>query len=81
MGEEEENDGVEINTDLNSIFDDVLMQKVLPRIEGDFEKCDKCLVKLGDRAERMEWKHSSEKIEFMIKRFGKDHSGFTSFWN
>ena len=81
MGEEEENDGVEINTDLNSIFDDVLMQKVLPRIEGDFEKCDKCLVKLGDRAERMEWKQSSEKIEFMIKRFGKYHSGFTSFWN
>lgn len=81
MGEEEENDGVEINTDLNSIFDDILMQKVLPRIEGDFEKCDKCLVKLGDRAERMEWKQSSEKIEFMIKRFGKDHSGFTSFWN
>lgn len=81
MGEEEKKDGVEVNTDLNTIFDDILMQKVLPRIEGDFEKCDKCLVKLGDRAERMEWKQSSEKIEFMIKRFGKDHSGFTSFWN
>ena len=81
MGEEEKKDGVEVNTDLNTIFDDILMQKVLPRIEGDFEKCDKCLVKLGDRAERMEWKQSSEKIEFMIKRFGNDHSGFTSFWN
>ena len=81
MGEEEKKDGVEVNTDLNTIFDDILMQKVLPRIEGDFEKCDKCLVKLGDRAERMEWKQSSEKIEFMIKRFGKDYSGFTSFWN
>lgn len=81
MGEEEKKNGVEVNTDLNTIFDDILMQKVLPRIEGDFEKCDKCLVKLGDRAERMEWKQSSEKIEFMIKRFGKDHSGFTSFWN
>lgn len=81
MGEEEKKDGVEVNTDLNTIFDDILMQKVLPRIEGDFEKCDKCLVKLGDRAERMEWRQSSEKIEFMIKRFGKDHSGFTSFWN
>ena len=23
----------------------------------------------------------SGKIEFMIERFGKDHSGFTSFWN
>ena len=81
MGEEEKKDGVEVNTDLNTIFDDILMQKVLPRIEGDFEKCDKCLVKLGDRAEKMEWKQSSEKIEFMIKHFGKDHSGFTSFWN
>ena len=81
MGEEEKKDGVEVNTDLNTVFDDILMQKVLPRIEGDFEKCDKCLVKLGDRAERMEWKQSSEKIEFMIKHFGKDHSGFTSFWN
>ena len=81
MGEEEKKDGVEVNTDLNTVFDDILMQKVLPRIEGDFEKCDKCLVKLGDRAERMEWKQSSEKIEFMIKRFGKDHSGFTSFRN
>ena len=81
MGEEEKKDGVEVNTDLNGIFDDILMQKVLPRIEGDFEKCNKCLVKLGDHAERMDWKQSSEKIEFMIKRFGKDHSGFTSFWN
>ena len=81
MGEEEKKDGVEVNTDLNVIFDDILMQKVLPRIEGDFEKCNKCLVKLGDHAERMDWKQSSEKIEFMIKRFGKDHSGFTSFWN
>ena len=81
MGEEEKKDGVEVNTDLNTIFDDILMQKVLPRIEGDFEKCDKCLVKLGDRAERMEWKQSSEKIEFMTKRFGRDHSGFISFWN
>ena len=81
MGEEEKKDGVEVNTDLNTIFDDILMQKVLPRIEGDFEKCNKCLVKLGDSAERMEWKQSSEKIKFMKKRFGKDHSGFTSFWN
>lgn len=53
MGEEEKKDGVEVNTDLNTIFDDILMQKVLPRIEGDFEKCDKCLVKLGDRPK--EW--------------------------
>ena len=81
MGDEEEKDGVQINTDLNSIFDNILMQKVLPRIEGDYEKCDACLVKLGARADKHNWNQSLEKIEFMIERFGKDHSGFTSFWN
>ena len=81
MGEEEEKDGVQINTDLNSIFDNILMQKVLPRIEGDYEKCDACLVKLAARADKNNWNQSLEKIEFMIDRFGKDHSGFTSFWN
>ena len=81
MGEEEEKDDVQINTDLNSIFDNILMQKVLPRIEGDYEKCDACLVKLAARADKNNWNQSLEKIEFMIDRFGKDHSGFTSFWN
>ena len=57
------------------------MQKVLPRIEGDYEKCDACLVKLATRADKNNWNQSLEKIEFMIERFGKDHSGFTSFWN
>lgn len=74
-------DGVEFKTDLNTIFDDILMQKILPRIEGDYEKCSKCLNKLSARAEDNEWLKSYEKIEFMIKRFGTDKSGFTSFWN
>ena len=74
-------DGVEFKTDLNSIFDEILMQKVLPRIEGDYEKCSKCLTKLSTRAEDNDWLKSSEKIEFMIKRFGTDKSGFTTFWN
>ena len=74
-------EGVVFKTDLNTIFDDILMQKVLPRIEGDYEKCSKCLNKLSTRAEDNDWKKSYEKIEFMIKRFGKDQSGFTSFWN
>lgn len=74
-------DGVVFKTDLNTIFDDILMQKVLPRIEGDYEKCSKCLNKLSARADDNDWKKSYEKIEFMIKRFGKDQSGFTSFWN
>ena len=74
-------DGVVFKTDLNTIFDDILMQKVLPRIEGDYEKCSKCLNKLAVRADDNDWKKSYDKIEFMIKRFGKDQSGFTSFWN
>ena len=74
-------DGVEFDTDLNTIFDDILMQKVLPRIEGDYEKCNKCLTNLSTRAEDNDWLQSSEKIEFMIKRFGTDKSGFTTFWN
>lgn len=74
-------EGVGFLTDLNTIFDNILMQKVLPRIEGDYEKCSKCLTKLSARAEDNDWKKSSEKIEFMIKRFGSDKSGFTTFWN
>lgn len=72
---------VEFNTELNTIFDDILMQKVLPRIEGDYEKCSKPLNELLKRCEEMDWVKSEEKINFMIDRFGKDKSGFTSFWN
>ena len=57
------------------------MQKILPRIEGDFEKCNKCLVALSQRAEKYDWPNSANKIKFMIERFGSDKSGFTSFWN
>lgn len=73
--------GIEFNTDLNNIFDEILMQKILPRIEGDYEKCNACLTKLSSRAAENDWKKSEDKIEFMIKRFGRDKSGFTSFWN
>ena len=74
-------DGVVFKTDLNTIFDDILMQKVLPRIEGDYEKCNKCLTKLSARAADNDWSKSYDKIDFMIKRFGNDKSGFTTFWN
>lgn len=72
---------VDFKTDLNTIFDNILMQKVLPRIEGDYEKCNSCLVKLSARCADNDWTNSEEKIEFMLKRFGSDKSGFTSFWN
>lgn len=74
-------DDVVFHTDLNSVFDEILMQKVLPRIEGDYEKCNKCLTELSKRADDNNWVQSLDKIDFMIARFGKDKSGFTSFWN
>lgn len=72
---------VTFNTDLNTIFDDILMQKVLPRIEGDYEKCNKCLENLLNRCNAEGWTQSMKKIDFMKNRFGGDHTGFTSFWN
>ena len=74
-------EGVNFSTDLNNIFDDILMQKVLPRIEGDYEKCNKCLENLLNRCNAEGWIQSMKKIDFMMDRFGGDHTGFTSFWN
>ena len=69
-------------TDINNVFDDILMQKVLPRIEGDYDKTYKPLNELKTLVERRGWKKSQEKIDFMRGRLNKDdHSGFTSFWN
>ena len=68
--------------ELGQVFDDILMQKVLPRIEGDFDKTYKPLSELKTLAERLGWKRSQEKIDFMLGRFNKDdQGGFTSFWN
>lgn len=68
--------------DLNKVFDDILMQKVLPRIEGDYDKTFKPLDALKTKAETRDWTKSKEKIDFMLGRFSKDdQGGFTSFWN
>ena len=72
---------VEFSLDLNDIFDDILMQKILPRIEGDYDKCHTAIENLSRRAKDSDWKRSIEKLEFMERRFGQDKSGFTSFWN
>lgn len=73
--------GVDFSLALNDVFDDILMQKVLPRIEGDYDKCHIAIANLHRRATDSAWKRSIEKLEFMEKRFGNDKSGFTSFWN
>lgn len=74
-------ENIDFRIELNKIFDDILMQKVLPRIEGDQEKCGKCLENLKKKAQGNGWTRSSKKLEFMLSRFGQDGSGFTSFWN
>ena len=68
--------------ELNKVFDDILMQKVLPRMEGDYDKTYKPLTALKTKAETKGWAKSKEKIDFMLGRFSKDdQGGFTSFWN
>ncbi len=74
-------EGVDFSLDLNNIFDDILMQKILPRIEGDYDKCHTAIAKLSKRAQETGWTRSIDKLEFMEQRFGNDKSGFTSFWN
>ena len=72
----------ELEAELNKVFDDILMQKVLPRIEGDYDKTYKPLAALKTKAETKGWTKSKEKIDFMLDRFSKDdQGGFTSFWN
>ena len=73
--------GVEFSLILNDVFDDILMQKILPRIEGDYDKCHVAIANLYRRAKDSEWKRSISKLAFMEQRFGNDKSGFTSFWN
>ena len=70
------------NVELSQVFDDILMQKVLPRIEGDYEKTYEPLSKLKELAQKKAWTKSEAKIMFMLNRFSKDdQGGFTSFWN
>lgn len=65
---------------LATAFDDIMMMKVLPRIEGDDEllgtRSDGTLNRLATFASNLP--KSADKIEEMIKRLERSH--FTSFW-
>ncbi len=67
---------------LASALDDIMMMKVLPRIEGDDEllgnRSDGALHNLKDYAEKRNLTKSLDKIEEMLKRLERSH--FTSFW-
>lgn len=62
---------------LTTAMDDVLMMKVLPRIEGNEDTLEQPLKELADfTAER--YLHATEKINEMQERLKANH--FTSFW-
>lgn len=68
--------------DWNEIFDAAIMMKILPRIEGDYDKTHEPLEKLLalSTTSPKNWPQTAEKIKAMQSRFDGD-SGFTSFWN
>lgn len=61
---------------LATAMDQILMMKVLPRIEGDDELLEKALERLAVYAEG--YPKASAKIKEMQERLGRSH--FTSFW-
>jgi hypothetical protein len=65
------------------------MMKVLPRIEGEQDRAKKPLEglqqyiskRVGEDAEkRAIWQDSIDKIDYMLRPFGKGGDGFTTFW-
>lgn len=67
---------------LNTALDDIMMMKVLPRIEGDDEllgnRTDGALFNLMQFASNNNLEHSVDKIDEMLKRLERSH--FTSYW-
>ena len=61
---------------LNKAMDGILMMKVLPRIEGDKDLLEECLINLAEFAKN--YPSASMKISEMQSRLKK--SQFTSFW-
>ena len=66
----------DIDIVINEAMDQILMMKVLPRIEGDDELLEKPLERLAVYAEG--YPKAGAKIKEMQERLGRSH--FTSFW-
>ena len=66
----------DIDIVINEAMDQILMMKVLPRIEGDDELLEKPLERLAGYAQG--YPKASAKIKEMQERLGRSH--FTSFW-
>ena len=59
-------------------FDNQIMQKILPRIQGSSESIKTMLGELLKICESEKYDASAKKVNFMIKRCEED--GFTSYW-
>ena len=59
-------------------FDNQIMQKILPRVQGSSESIKKMLEELLKICDSEKFETSAKKINFMIKRYDED--GFTSYW-
>jgi hypothetical protein len=64
--------------DEKAAFDNQIMQKILPRIQGSSESIKKMLEELLKICDSENFTASAKKINFMIKRYDED--GFTSYW-
>lgn len=64
--------------DYKIAFDNQIMQKILPRIQGSSESIRKMLDELLKICESENYDTSAKKIKFMMKRYEED--GFTSYW-
>lgn len=71
-----EDKSLEWETILNTACDQILMMKVLPRIEGDEELLEKPLERLAVFCEQ--FVNAKKKVKDMTERLGQ--SRFTSFW-
>ena len=76
LRQEEAHKGTATAELLATAMDQILMMKVLPRIEGDDELLEKPLERLAVYAEG--YPKASAKIKEMQERLGRSH--FTSFW-
>ena len=64
--------------DEKAAFDNQIMQKILPRIQGSSESIKNMLEELLKICDSEKFEEKHKKINFMIKRYDED--GFTSYW-
>jgi len=73
----------------DKVFNDILMMKILPRIEGEQDRAKAPLeglqqlvsLRMGDDENKKAlWKESADKIAYMLRPFQKGGDGFTTFW-